>query len=151
MSVQPLAKPRNNLSIGINEPQAVASVQNKVTKGRTSMTLQGAEMNMKIQDYKDQIDDLTDEAIKNEYLKRFRKEVDFHHKVAYRFEKSYRLSKNQHQKRAQLNMEIIDVISEHSDYIELDTTALFYCLFFCIYYNNSEVVEFLRTLISNLD
>jgi hypothetical protein len=25
--------------------------------------------------------------------------------------------------------------------------ALFYCLYFCIYYNNSDIVEFLRALI----
>ena len=31
--------------------------------------------------------------IKDHYLKVFRKEVDFHHKVAYRFEKAYRLGK----------------------------------------------------------
>ena len=28
--------------------------------------------------------------------------------------------------------------------------ALFYCLFFCIYYKNQEMVEFLRTLIHKI-
>lgn len=28
--------------------------------------------------------------------------------------------------------------------------ALFYCLFFCIYYKNEELVEFLRTLIHKI-
>ena len=28
--------------------------------------------------------------------------------------------------------------------------ALFYCLYFCIYYNNPDLVEFLRTLISKM-
>ena len=84
-------------------------------------------------------------------MMKFRKEVDFHHKVAYRFEKAYRLSKKQPHKKQALNLEIIDIISEHSDYIEQDPMALFYCLYFCIYYNNPELVEFLRTLILKMD
>jgi hypothetical protein len=28
--------------------------------------------------------------------------------------------------------------------------ALFYCLYFCIYYNNSDIVEFLRALIAKI-
>lgn len=28
--------------------------------------------------------------------------------------------------------------------------ALFYCLYFCVYYNNPDLVEFLRTLINKL-
>jgi hypothetical protein len=28
--------------------------------------------------------------------------------------------------------------------------ALFYCLYFCVYYNNAELVEFLRALISKI-
>ena len=83
-------------------------------------------------------------------MQKFRKEVDFHHKVAYRFEKAYRLGKNQPQKRHQLNQEIIDIITDHSDYIDQDKMALFYCLYFCIYYNNPDVVEFLRTLIDKM-
>ena len=46
-----------------------------------------------------------------------------------------------------LNVEIIDVITEHAGYIDTDPMTLFYCLFFCIYYNNNDLVEFLRTLI----
>ena len=34
-----------------------------------------------------------DGAIREEYMQKFRKEVDFHHKVAYRYEKAYRLGK----------------------------------------------------------
>jgi hypothetical protein len=37
--------------------------------------------------------------MKEHYLKRFRKEVDFHHKVAYRFEKAYRLGKKMSEKK----------------------------------------------------
>lgn len=28
--------------------------------------------------------------------------------------------------------------------------ALFYCLYFCIYYNNPEIVEFLKILVDKL-
>jgi hypothetical protein len=84
-------------------------------------------------------------------LKKFREEVDFHHKVAYRFEKSYRLSKKHPAKREALNEEIVDIISEHSNYIEQDPMALFYCLYFCIYYNNPDLVEFMRTLITKIE
>jgi len=77
----------------------------------------------------------------------FKKEVDFHHKLAYRFEKTYRLCKKLPDRKQVLNLEIIDCIGEHSGYIEQDPMALFYCLFFCIFYNNPEVVEFLRKLI----
>jgi len=34
-----------------------------------------------------------DQNARSEYLKRFRKEVDFHHKVCYKFEKAYRMAK----------------------------------------------------------
>jgi len=49
-----------------------------------------------------------------------------------------------------LNQEIIDIITEHSDYIYQDKMALFYCLYFCIYYNNPDIVEFLKTLIQKI-
>jgi hypothetical protein len=82
------------------------------------------------------------------YLRMFRKEVDFHHKIAYRFEKAYRLGKKTPvEKRHHLNLEIIECISDHASYIEQDSMALFYCLFFCIYYKNQGLVEFLRSLI----
>tara|TARA_B110000285_G_C15138483_1_gene628952 strand:- start:2187 stop:2795 length:609 start_codon:yes stop_codon:yes gene_type:complete len=89
-------------------------------------------------------------GMRDHYLKRFRKEVDFHHKVAYRFEKAYRLGKKMSEKKQSLNLDIIDCISEHSGYIEQDAMALFYCLFFCIYYRNEELVEFLRSLIQKI-
>jgi hypothetical protein len=109
------------------------------------------EKQLKIIDMKQDIKEIMDEKIKEDYLKKFRKEVDFHHKVAYRFEKAYRLGKNQKDKKKQMNMEIIEIISEHSDYIEQDPLALFYCLYFCIYYKNPDLVEFLRTLIKKMD
>jgi len=80
----------------------------------------------------------------------FRTEVDFHHKVAYRFEKAYRLGKKVTERKQSLNLEIIDCISEHAGYIEQDPMALFYCLFFCIYFKNEDLVEFLRQLIQKI-
>lgn len=46
-----------------------------------------------------------DHKIQSEYInvQKQRKEVDFHHKVIYRFEKAYRLSKKHPEKREQLN------------------------------------------------
>lgn len=58
---------------------------------------------LKIGARKDEIRNDLDQQIKDEYLQKFRKEVDFHHKVAYRFEKSYRLSKKHPEKREALN------------------------------------------------
>ena len=65
--------------------------------------------------------DNLDEEMRNQYMVKARKEVDFHHKVAYRFEKVYKLGKKQALQKAQvikLNQEIIEVITEHSDYID---------------------------------
>jgi len=109
------------------------------------------EQQIKVMHLKDEINNKFDEKIKDDYLKKFRKEVDFHHKVAYRFEKAYRLGKKMSSKKQALNLEIIEIISEHSDYIEQDPMALFYCLYFCIYYNNPDLVEFMRTLIKKMD
>lgn len=76
------------------------------------------ERELKVITIKDKIRSTVDEKIREEYLQKFRKEVDFHHKVAYRYEKAYRLGKKQPQKKKALNMEIIEIISEHGDYIE---------------------------------
>jgi hypothetical protein len=79
------------------------------------------------------------------------KEVDFHHKIAYRFEKAYRLGKKiEKKKRATLNLEVIDAINEHMTYIEQDPMSLFYLVFFCIYYKNEELLEYVRNLISRV-
>lgn len=55
--------------------------------------------------------------IQDEYKEANKLEVDFHHKVAYKFERAYRISKQQPQKLAELNLDIVAVISEDSDYI----------------------------------
>jgi hypothetical protein len=109
------------------------------------------ERRIKVNKLTEEIKSELDAEIKENYLKKFRKEVDFHHKVAYRFEKAYRLGKKRSVKKAALNQEIISIIDEHSSYIEQDQMALFYCLYFCIYYNNPEVVEFLKLLVSKME
>mmetsp|Transcript_41398 Transcript_41398/g.63106 ORF Transcript_41398/g.63106 Transcript_41398/m.63106 type:complete len:286 (+) Transcript_41398:1249-2106(+) len=89
--------------------------------------------------------------IKKEYLTRFKKEVDFHHKIVYRFDRSYKLGRRRPDKQTDLDLEIIDLLTEFSEYIQHDPMVLFYCLFLCIFYNNPFLVEFLRTLIMKLE
>lgn len=105
---------------------------------------------MKIAGLQDDIAVKVNDNVRETYLKKFMKEVDFHHKVAYRFEKAYRMLKKYPERKAALNMEIIEIISDHSDYVNADPMSLFYCLYFCIYYENGDMVEFLRTLINKM-
>jgi len=65
-------------------------------------------------------DQAKNEVVRKHYQEVFKKEVDFHHKVAYRFEKAYRLGKQMPDKRHSLNLDIIECISEHSGYVEQD-------------------------------
>ena len=122
------------------------------------------EQQVKILNINEAMRNATDANMRAEFLKKFREEVDFHHKVCYRFEKAYRLGKqigqgedkayqnvSDQKKFAQLNMEIIEIISDHSDYIEHEPMAIFYCLYFCIYYKNDSIVNFLRTLIQKIN
>mmetsp|Transcript_4753 Transcript_4753/g.7170 ORF Transcript_4753/g.7170 Transcript_4753/m.7170 type:complete len:137 (+) Transcript_4753:905-1315(+) len=88
-----------------------------------------------------------DEAIRKDYLLKFRKEVDFHHKIGFKFERAYRMSRKHPEKKQELNGEIIEIITEHSDYIQHDPMSMFYMLYFCIYFNNKDLVSFLRALI----
>ena len=52
--------------------------------------------------------------------------------------------------RRRLNLDIIDCISEHAGYIEQDPLSIYYCLFFCIYFLNDDLLEFFRALIYKL-
>lgn len=113
--------------------------------------IDGIEHQIKVNGRIEEINDEIEEKIKEDYLKKFRKEVDFHHKVAYRFEKAYRLGKKLTVKKQALNNEITAIIEEHAQYLEQDPMALFYCLYFCIYYNNPELVEFLKILINSMN
>jgi len=87
------------------------------------------------------------EDIREYYLNLFSTEVDFHHKMAYRFEKAYRLGKKQPDLKFTMNLEILECLSEHSAYIETDHMSVFYCLFYCIIYQNDYLFEFLSSLI----
>ena len=51
------------------------------------------EHKIKVNNRIDEVNNELEDKIREDYLKKFRKEVDFHHKVAYRFEKAYRLGK----------------------------------------------------------
>lgn len=93
------------------------------------------------------INEKMEENISKDMIKKMRGEVDFHHKAAYRFEKSYRLGKIEPDKKQGLDIEIIELMSEHGAYIEMDPISLFYCLFFCILYNNEFLLEFVKNLI----
>ena len=45
-------------------------------------------------------------------------------------------------------MGLIQLIGSFSDYIEQDTMSLFYVLFFCVFYRNQEMIQFVRSLLS---
>ncbi len=87
-----------------------------------------------------------DERVKLEFVKKFRKEVDFHHKVAFRFEKAYRLARKHPEKEESVNNEIISLVREHSKFLEHDPSVLFYGLFLSIMYCNARMFEFLKNL-----
>ena len=105
---------------------------------------------IKINDKRQEIQEIVENRIKREYLSKFKKEVDFHHKIAYKYERAFRLGKKNPEKQQELDLDIIDFLSEFSDYIQHDPMVLFYCMFFCIFYDNSFLVEFLRHLIDKL-
>ena len=80
--------------------------------------IDGVERAIKVYAIEDKIHHEIEDQVKEDYLRIFRKEVDFHHKVAYRFEKAYRLGKKMSVKKAALNAEIMQIISEHSSYLD---------------------------------
>ena len=85
------------------------------------------------------------------FLDKFKNEVDFHHKIAFRFERVYRLGKDLDVgQRNTLNLGLIQLIGNFSDYIEKDNMSLFYILFFCIFYRNQEMILFIRQLIAKM-
>ena len=76
--------------------------------------------------------------------------VDLFHKLAYRFEKVYKLGKEKPEQSKAINLEIINLICENSEEVSRDSTILFYCVFFCIYHANMDIYNFLKTLMSKL-
>ena len=86
-----------------------------------------------------------------QYASLFRNEVDFHHSIAYRFEKAYRLEKSARQTQQTVNLEIIQKIGDFTDYIRQDSMSLFYILYFCIYFKNKQLVPFVKDFINKAD
>ena len=82
----------------------------------------------------------------------FEKEVDFHHQIAYGFEKSYQFRINQKPQNMvlQANKEIMALLDNQLWILEIDPMILFYCLHFSVYYQNTEMIEFTRKLIDSL-
>ena len=66
-----------------------------ITKIPHGVLVDEIEQKIKVNNIKADMRDQVDENVRNQYLAKFRKEVDFHHKVAYRYEKAYRLGKKQ--------------------------------------------------------
>lgn len=58
------------------------------------------------------------DSVKKQPVSRNMREVDFHHKIAYRFEKAYRLAKKTGDSRQNLNKDIIECIQEHEAFID---------------------------------
>ena len=50
------------------------------------------------------------EEARKKYQQRLRVDVDIHHKIAYRFEKAYRLRKKVKERGRYFNMEIVECI-----------------------------------------
>ena len=42
------------------------------------------------------------------------------------------------------------ILEDHSDYIEADPSSLFYCVYFCIVFNNPFILEFIRALVNKM-
>lgn len=82
----------------------------------------------------------------------FQKEVDFHHQIAYAFEKSYRLRENQKPEAVvkAANHEITQLLSSQKWILQLDPLIVFYCLYFSTFYRNEEALAFLKELIQKL-
>jgi len=75
----------------------------------------------------------------------FKEDVDFLHQIAYCFERSYGLKMAGKEERIiiQSNKEIKDLINGGEWIIKMDPMILFYCLYFCVYYENELLKEYL--------
>ena len=79
----------------------------------------------------------------------FDKEVDFHHQIAYSFEKAARF---QADKKPQTiidaaNNEIVKLVDTQSWIIDIDPMIIFYCLYFSVYYQNHYLMDFLESYV----
>lgn len=79
----------------------------------------------------------------------FDKEVDFHHQIAYRFEKAARFKANK--KPAAIinaaNSEIIKLIDSGSWIIDIDPMIIFYSIYFSVFYQNTELFTYLDSYV----
>jgi len=82
-------KPKQNLMPGYNESDDL----------NHDGVIDNLEKQIKVMGLRENIRGAINDQVKEEYLRKFRKEVDFHHKVAYRYEKAYRLGKQNSKKR----------------------------------------------------
>lgn len=82
----------------------------------------------------------------------FDREVDFHHQIAYAYEKSYRLRENNKPEAVvkAANTEITQLIASQKWILQLDPLILFYSLYFSVFYRNEETLTFLKDLIHKL-
>jgi hypothetical protein len=82
----------------------------------------------------------------------FDREVDYHHQIAYVFEKSFRLRENNKPEAVvkAANVEITQLIAGQTWILQLDPLILFYCLYFSVFYQNEELLSFLKDLIEKL-
>ena len=82
-------KPKQKLLSGYNESDDL----------NHDGVIDNLEQQIKVMGLRENIRGAINGQVKEEYLRKFRKEVDFHHKVAYRYEKAYRLGKQDIKKR----------------------------------------------------
>ena len=82
-------KPKQTLMPGYNESDDL----------NHDGVIDNLEKQIKVMGLRENIRGAINDQVKEEYLRKFRKEVDFHHKVAYRYEKAYRLGKQNSKKR----------------------------------------------------
>lgn len=97
-----------------------------------------------------------DELIKKKYKDTvqeidFEKEVDFHHQIAYRFEKSWKIKINNGLESIieQADNDIKELLENQLWILEIDPMILFYCLHFSVYYQNHEMCEWTEQMIKS--
>jgi hypothetical protein len=76
----------------------------------------------------------------------FDKEVDFHHQIAYSFEKAARFKANNKPEAIvhAANKEIMKLIETQSWIIDIDPMIIFYSFYFSVFYQNYPLLEYLQ-------
>lgn len=75
-------------------------------------------------------------------------QLDARHQIAYAFEKAARLKANQKPDKVveAANKDILKMLSSQSWVIKADPMLLFYCIYFCVFYKNEDVLGPMREL-----